>query len=210
MLPTIKKMIKGYQTFREKYAKGENSVMEKLATDGQQPQIMVVACCDSRVDPALILQCDPGDLFVVRNVANIVPPFEKDSGYHGTSAALEFGTCFLKVKHIILLGHTRCGGMMARLNLETVKESDFISKWVSVINADIENNMTADDLAKKALDCSYDNCLSFPWIKEKIANNELAIHRWFFDIEKGEIFAYDPSENAYSSLTKHSLFTHLL
>ncbi len=210
MLPTIKKMIKGYQTFREKYAKGENSVMEKLATDGQQAQIMVVACCDSRVDPALILQCDPGDLFVVRNVANIVPPFEKDSGYHGTSAALEFGTCFLKVKHIILLGHSHCGGMMARLNLDAVKENDFISKWVSVIDADIESGMSADDLAKKALNRSYDNCLSFPWIQEKISNNELAIHRWFFDIEKGEIFAYEQSENAYNSLTKHALLHHLL
>src|SRR5476651_1469906 len=102
----LQKMIKGYQVFRQKYASGDHSVMHNLADLGQNPETMVVACCDSRVDPALILQCDPGDLFVVRNVANIIPPYEKDQGYHGTSAALEFGVCSLEVKHLILLGHS--------------------------------------------------------------------------------------------------------
>ncbi len=205
MLSTIKKMIKGYEEFRKKYVHGENSAMQKLANDGQQAQIMVVACCDSRVDPALILQCDPGDLFVVRNVANIVPPFEKDSGYHGTSAALEFGVCFLKVKHIILLGHSHCGGINALLNPKNIKENDFISKWVSVIDADINEKLTADELAKKALNRSYENCLSFPWIQDRVSNKDLMIHRWFFDIEKGEISGYDKNKQIYSGLTKDSI-----
>lgn len=166
---------------------------------------MVVACCDSRVDPALILQCDPGDLFVVRNVANIVPPFEKDSGYHGTSAALEFGVRFLKVKHIILLGHSHCGGINALLNSTQTQENDFISKWVSVIDADIDDKLSADELAKKALNRSYQNCLSFPWIQNKVSNHELSIHRWFFDIEKGEIFAYDQNKKTYNSLSKNNI-----
>src|SRR5580704_3338754 len=105
------KILAGYRFFREKYALGDNSIMQSLSDHGQQPQIMVVACCDSRVDPGLILQCDPGDLFVVRNVANIVPPYELDSSHHGTSAALEFGICSLKVKHLIILGHSQCGGI---------------------------------------------------------------------------------------------------
>src|SRR5580704_16823482 len=97
------KMLQGYRLFRNKCASGDNSVMQYLSHYGQQPQIMVVSCCDSRVDPAVILQCDPGDLFVVRNVANIIPPYEKDEAHHGTSAALEFGICFLNVEHLILL-----------------------------------------------------------------------------------------------------------
>jgi carbonic anhydrase len=198
----IKRMLKGYEAFREKYVHGENSVMQQLATDGQQAQIMVVACCDSRVDPALILQCDPGDLFVVRNVANIVPPFEKDSGYHGISAALEFGIKFLKVKHLILLGHTQCGGINALLNAHTMQENDFISKWVSVIDTKIDQKSSPDELAKKALNCSYQNCLSFPWINDKIECESLIIHRWFFDIEKGEIFAYDQDKHCYNTLSE--------
>src|ERR1700738_5159286 len=109
-------MLQGYQKFRKKYALGDKSIMEYLSHYGQQPGVMVVACCDSRVDPALILQCDPGDLFVVRNVANIVPPYEIDEAHHGTSAALEFGVRFLGVKHLILLGHSQCGGIHALIN----------------------------------------------------------------------------------------------
>lgn len=199
---TLQKIIKGYQTFREKYVHGENSVMQQLAVNGQQPQIMVIACSDSRVDPALILQCAPGDLFVVRNVANIVPPYEKDSGYHGVSAALEFGVCFLKIKHLILLGHSSCGGVHALLNADTMHENDFISKWVSVIEHDAHNhpNLSTDELAKMALNHSYDNCLTFPWIKDKVLNHEISVHRWFFDIEKGEIFAFDENKKIYNSL----------
>src|SRR3989338_10104985 len=92
------KILQGYQTFRKKYTLGDRSIMQSLAYHGQQPQIMIIACSDSRVDPAVILQCDPGDLFVVRNVANIIPPYEKDEKHHGTSAALEFGLCYLRVK----------------------------------------------------------------------------------------------------------------
>lgn len=198
---TIKKMIQGYKQFRKKYVHGEHSAMEKLASEGQQVKIMVIACCDSRVDPALILQCDPGDLFIVRNVANIVPPYEKDSGYHGTSAALEFGVCFLKVQHIIILGHSHCGGINALLNSTEMKDNDFISKWVSVIDCGIDKNFSVDDLAQKAIHSSYQNCLTFPWIKEKVNTKSLNIHRWFFDIEKGEILVFNESKNKYCELT---------
>ena len=94
----MESILKGYQQFREKYASSDQSVMQQLAYHGQKPETMIIACCDSRVDPSLILQCEPGDLFVVRNVANIVPPYEHDEAHHGTSAALEFGICHLKVK----------------------------------------------------------------------------------------------------------------
>jgi carbonic anhydrase len=119
MESVLGKILKGYQSFREQYAHGDNSVMRYLASHGQNPEIMVVACCDSRVDPALILQCDPGDLFTIRNVANIIPPYEKDDLHHGTSAALEFGICYLHVEHLIIFGHSQCGGINALMNQGT-------------------------------------------------------------------------------------------
>ncbi len=195
------KMLEGYQAFRKKYVLGDKSVMNYLSDYGQQPKIMVVSCCDSRVDPALILQCDPGDLFVVRNVANIIPPYEKDEAHHGTSAALEFGICFLKVKHLILLGHSQCGGIQALLESDvSTQHNDFITNWVSLIKTPEYNSHTVDDYAKLALNLSYQHCLTFPWIKEKVMRQELIIHLWFFDIKMGQIFTYSDSKAEYQAL----------
>lgn len=190
MEESLKKILQGYHEFRDKYVHGDTAVMRYLSIYGQKPKIMVVACCDSRVDPALLLQCDPGDLFVVRNVANIVPPYEKDDMHHGTSAALEFGICFLKVKHLILLGHSQCGGINALVN-NTAEPNDFISNWVSLINTPQCNANDIDNCAKEALHQSYNNCLAFPWIKDKVATHELEIHQWFFDIKTGQIQTYN-------------------
>ncbi|MFI4938548.1 MAG: carbonic anhydrase [Candidatus Berkiellales bacterium] len=197
---TFIKILQGYQAFREKYAHGDTSVMQYLSHRGQEPEIMVVACCDARVDPALILQCDPGDLFVVRNVANIVPPFEKDEAHHGTSAALEFGIRLLKVKHLILLGHSQCGGIHALLNSSASNHNDFISNWVSIIKTSDQEQLSADDCAKLALQQSYQNCMTFPWIKENIEQNNLTLHLWFFDIKTGQIFTYSPLQKTYQPL----------
>jgi len=205
MQNTFKKIMQGYQSFRKQYALGDKSVMQSLANNGQQPQVMIVACCDSRVDPALILQCDPGDLFVVRNVANIVPPFEKDEAHHGTSAALEFGISFLNIKHLILLGHSQCGGINALINSDEKSQNDFINNWVSLVKI---KNFTAKDTdayAKLALQQSYKNCLTFPWIKEKILQESLQIHLWFFDIKKGQIFTYSESQREYQELNPNDI-----
>jgi carbonic anhydrase len=199
MHSTFEKIRQGYHLFREKYASGDNSVMQFLSHYGQQPQIMVVSCCDSRVDPGVILQCDPGDLFVVRNVANIIPPYEKDEAHHGTSAALEFGVCFLKVKHLILLGHSQCGGIQMLLN-DKAEKNDFISNWVSLIKSDKATFHDHDEYARLALNYSLQNCLTFPWIKEKVSNNELIIHLWFFDVKKGQILTYSVDESKYKPL----------
>jgi carbonic anhydrase len=199
MKQSLEKLLQGYQEFRSQYALGKHSMMQQLSQNGQNPQAMVVACCDSRVDPALILQCDPGDLFVVRNVANIVPPYEKDGAHHGTSAALEFGICFLKVKHLILLGHSQCGGIQSLLN-NKVEKDDFISSWMSLVQVAACNPQNVDDCAKAALRHSYDNCMRFPWIKEKVANGDLIIHLWFFDIKKGQIFKYSDADKSYTEL----------
>lgn len=200
MKNSLDKMLKGYRQFREKYASGDNSIMQYLSHYGQQPQIMVVSCCDSRVDPALILQCDPGDLFVVRNVANIIPPYEKDEAHHGTSAALEFGIYFLKVKHLILLGHSQCGGIQVLLDKAKTHPNDFITNWVSLIKRKDGHFQNADDFAKLALKQSLQNCLTFPWIREKVEEQSLTIHLWFFDVEKGQILTYRDSSMHYEPL----------
>lgn len=199
---SFKKILQGYQSFRTKYAQGDQSVMQYLSYYGQQPKIMVVACCDSRVDPALILQCDPGDLFVVRNVANIIPPYEKDEAHHGTSAALEFGISFLKVHHLILLGHSQCGGIQALVENTDSNQNDFISNWVSLIKSPNCHLQNADEYAKTALKLSYQNCMTFPWIKEKAEQKKLLIHLWYFDIKTGEIFSYSAADKEYQPLLK--------
>lgn len=193
------KILQGYHVFREKYVHGDTSVMQYLSHYGQKPQVMVVSCCDSRVDPALILQCDPGDLFVVRNVANIIPPYEKDEMHHGTSAALEFGVCFLKVEHLILLGHSQCGGIQTLFNSDS-NTNDFITHWVSLIKTQGFNRQDPDDYAKLALNQSYQHCLTFPWIQEKVNQQKLTIHRWFFDIKMGQIFTYSDIKKEYQAL----------
>ena len=200
MQNSLTKILHGYESFREKYADGDQSVMQYLSHYGQQPKIMIVACCDSRVDPALILQCDPGDLFVVRNVANIVPPYEIDDAHHGTSAALEFGIRFLEVEHLILLGHSQCGGIQSLLNDNNSIQNDFITNWVSQIKTHHCKSHECDDYAKLALTLSYKNCLTFPWIHEKIAQNKLHIHLWFFDIKMGQIFTYHADQDEYLPL----------
>lgn len=184
------KILKGYQAFRRKYALGDQSIMQCLAERGQNPDIMVVSCCDSRVDPGLILQCDPGELFVVRNVANIIPPYERDGTYHGTSAALEFGICFLKIRHLVLLGHSQCGGIQALLRTDGANPNDFITNWVSIIKKKSSPTQDPDEYARLALHISHQNCLSFPWIQERINQGDLTIHLWFFDIKTGQIFSY--------------------
>lgn len=200
MEKNLTKILQGYQTFRTKYALGDASVMQYLADHGQDPKTMVLACCDSRVDPALILQCDPGDLFVVRNVANIVPPYEKDTAHHGTSAALEFGVRVLKIQHLILLGHSQCGGIQSLINSSAVMDNDFITSWVSLVKSHDPTLQDADDYAKLALNQSYQNCLSFPWIQAAVSKGELRIHLWFFNIKQGQIFTYSEAQKKYLPL----------
>jgi carbonic anhydrase len=197
---SLNKMLAGYQAFRERYALGDRSVMQYLSQHGQRPEIMVVACCDSRVDPALILQCDPGDLFVIRNVANIIPPYTTDVAFKGTSAALEFGVRLLKVEHLILLGHTQCGGLEAALNQDAVAHTDFIQNWVSLIRTNYSQKYAPHEFAKVALKQSYRNCLTFPWIAAAVAAGELVIHSWLFDIEKGEILTFSKDTKEYAPL----------
>lgn len=195
----IKKILRGYMAFRDKYATGDQSVMKQLGDYGQKPYALVVSCCDSRVDPSLIFQCEPGDFFTIRNVANIIPPYEADEKHHGTSAALEFGICYLNVRHVIILGHSQCGGIQALMNKDKMEQNDFITKWVALIQ-DAGPHVNENQFAQQALLQSYANCLTFPWIKKRVDQGFLNIHLWYFDIKEGKVSTYSFPEKKFEDL----------
>lgn len=204
MKRSFEKIVAGYKTFRARYSKDRESLMKLLGTRGQNPEIMVIACSDSRVDPAILLQCDPGDLFVVRNIANIVPPYEKDDFHHGTSAALEFGVCYLGVKHLIILGHSSCAGIQVKTNSLALQQNDFISNWIDQIAVCADSvGADVDGYAKASLLWSHENCLTFPWLKQRIVNNELKSHLWYLDIATAQIYEYDFNSKQYLELSEN-------
>lgn len=205
----IEGFVEGYAKFREQYFEADNTTFAKLVSQGQNPKALMIACSDSRVDPALVMNCQPGDLFVIRNVANLIPPFEDDHHYHGTSAALEFGVCVLEIPHIIVFGHTQCGGIRSLLERSNEKcpPTGFLNKWMELAkpayNA-VENYHQHDSLDEKTVLCgkyslinSYKNLLTFPWIAERVRNQRLFLHAWNFDIVQGVLEEYNEAENQF-------------
>jgi carbonic anhydrase len=202
-------LVEGFQRFRERhFAKGDK--FQDLVQFGQTPKALVVACCDSRVDPALVLDCAPGDLFVIRNVANLVPPAENQGHYHGTSAALEFGVRNLGVQYIIVLGHAQCGGIHALLEGSVDKNESFISGWMGIADAAREqverehanasNEVRHRACEQQAILVSLDNLMTFSWIRERVEQGKLALHGWYFDIERGELLGYDAATRKFATL----------
>lgn len=208
----IRKLIDGFGRFRAHHYEHGRESFKRLVRQGQSPKIMVIACCDARVDPAIITDCDPGDLFVVRNVANLMPPFETTGHYHGTSAALEFAVRFLGVKHVIVLGHAHCGGIRALI--QGINGGDdlgqFIRPWMEIA-ADARTkatagaaNRSATELARAceqaAVQVSLDNLLTFPWVRERVQRNQLWLHGWYFDMDNGELLHHDSADGAFRPL----------
>jgi carbonic anhydrase len=198
----IDKLLQGYRSFRDGSYENSRNLIEDLVTRGQRPQVAVVACSDSRVDPALLFQSDPGDLFMVRNVANLVPPMEEEGTYHGTSAALEFAVLGLGVKHLVVLGHAHCGGI--RLMMDAQPDSTvfkYVSPWVSMLAAAHRRVLAtmgqADEAARiraceqNAVLVSLENLTTFSWVRERVESGELQLHGWYVDIAIPELSAYD-------------------
>ncbi|MFD2239208.1 carbonic anhydrase [Aureimonas populi] len=196
-------LLEGYRSFIEGRYLAETQTYRALARDGQTPETMVIACCDSRAAPETIFGSAPGELFVVRNVANLVPPYSPDGEFHGTSAALEFAVAALKVKHIVVMGHGRCGGISAALSpdAEPLSKGDFIGKWMSLVRPAAEAVganalMTAGErqtaLERISIRHSVASLRSFPDIAAREAAGELSLHGAWFDISSGELWAMDP------------------
>jgi carbonic anhydrase len=206
----IEQLLKGYAKFRAAYFENPHSeLFEKLNREGQKPRTIVIGCSDSRVDPALLFDAAPGDLFMVRNVANLVPPCECDSTHHGTSAALEFAVCGLGVEHIIVMGHSQCGGITSLVTESpALTPHSFIGNWMELARPALEATKklatskmtieeTADLCAQQAIILSLENLKTFPWIQKRLESGQLEIHGWFFNIKEGALSHYRPDEGKF-------------
>ena len=209
----IETLTTGFRAFRDGRFKDERATYEQLVDRGQRPRVALIACSDSRVDPAMLLQADPGELFIVRNVANLVPPFETEGNYHGTSAALEFAVEHLKVGHIIVLGHAHCGGIQSLFNRPAPDEGHqgFIAPWMSLVESAyrrVEGTMPEASPAAKARACeqsavlvSLENLMTFPAIQDGVKAGRLRLHGWFVDIRGCDLQTYDPADQTFKSVT---------
>lgn len=201
-----RKLIGGYAHFRKVRLARERERYEELAEAGQKPEVMVIACCDSRSAPEVIFGAAPGEIFVVRNVANIMPPYEQQGDYHSTSAALEFAVQELRVKHIVVMGHGRCGGISAfRRQLtgepgEPLSPGDFIGKWISLLEPVAESlprtgEETAEELQNKlelqSIRQSIEHLKTFPCVSILLERNQIGLHGAWFDISSGELWTMD-------------------
>jgi phosphoribosylaminoimidazole-succinocarboxamide synthase len=209
----IEQLLEGFRRFHSDHYEENHALFERLTKHGQSPKTIVVGCCDSRVDPAIVTNSSSGDLFIIRNVANLVPPYEISGSHHGTSAALEFGVCQLEVENIIVLGHARCGGIRALMNQSPGSDSrdGFIDGWMKIarnarnrVLARMQGespDMQAQACELEAIKVSLDNLLTFPWILERVAQKKLALHGWYFDIERGELLRYNPDSNRFDAFS---------
>jgi carbonic anhydrase len=201
----LERLLKGFADFRLGYYREHLDLFEKLATEGQSPKILIVGCSDARVDPGILTQTRPGDIFTVRNVAAMVPPAQipPDERQHGTSAAIEFAVRGLGVEHIVILGHALCGGIAALVDGQsgTYASFDYLSTWTSI--ARDPRDQIVRELAGQPRDqilraveqaCvvnSTHNLLSFPWIAEQVAAGKLVLHAWWFNLTEGQLYAFD-------------------
>lgn len=203
------KLMQGYFDFRSGNFLIEKQRYETLAETGQKPTVMVIACCDSRSAPETIFNAHPGEMFVVRNVANLMPPYGPDDGFHSTSAALEFAVQSLRVKHIIVLGHGRCGGVSAALqsDMEPLSPGDFIGKWIDLLRPSAEalseHTLMTDSERQTSLERisirnSIENLRTFPCVSILEGRKKLSLHGAWFDISHGELWTMDPDTGDFS------------
>jgi carbonic anhydrase len=194
----VDELIRGYRRFRLERWPHERERFEHLA-GGQQPHTMVITCSDSRVDPGMIFDAAPGEMFIVRNVANLVPPYAPDSAYHGTSAALEFAVCALRVEHIVVLGHAQCGGVRALLEGAPPTVSDFVGQWMQIAEPARQRVMACNHLHDRQLACehevvrlSLDNLRTFRWVRAALEAGRLRLHGCYFGIRSGVLEVLGP------------------
>ena len=215
-------LLNGIKGFQDSYYHQDPERMKVLSEQGQSPRVLLIACSDSRVDPAILTGAQPGDLFVIRNVANLVPPFELEGHVDGARAAIEYAVRDLKVNHIVVLGHASCGGIKALLGSVSGHkiERDFIGSWVSIALAGCSrylhnpNGKGLDGQGMNELDvttlCQHQhlteraairgslaNLTTYPWIEERIKSGDLKLHGWWFDLETGDLWCTDAENTSF-------------
>jgi carbonic anhydrase len=213
MNKAIVRLMAGFRRFREKYFQEnpEHSVYHRLASAGQAPKTLLIGCSDSRVDPAILTGASPGELFVVRNVANLVPPCEPSTiGFHGTSSAIEFAVVSLKVENIVILGHRQCGGIRALMQETPESSQSFIGQWMGIAQrarqkilsehpeADLETRLRLAEM--ESIKISIENLLTFPFVKEAMTSRQMNVIGVYFDLEQGELWEYDEPSQQFRQL----------
>ncbi len=204
----LHRLLDGFETFRHVHVNDEAGQFRRLAQEGQAPKVLVIGCSDSRVDPAILTRCKPGDLFIVRNVAALVPPRENDGRHHGTSSAIEFAVKGLNVEHIVVLGHSSCGGVRALADPAALHGAgyEFLEDWVGIAGEARDAVDAAgpaggrETLGQACVLLSLRNLLSYPWIKERFDAGRATLHGWYFDLKAGELSAYDPHAARFHAL----------
>ncbi len=211
----IRQLLAGVKGFRARYYERRPDSMKQLVAEGQHPEILMIGCSDSRVDPALLTQSEPGELFMVRNVANLVPPYQPDGSYHGTSAAIEYAVRVLGVSEIIVMGHSQCGGIQGLIRLRSgeAAQDDFVSPWVSIAGSaldpyidqatshvkDSEGSDHWPNVVERAVvRTSVDNLMTFPFVRERVEQRTLNLHGWWFDLGSGELWGLDTTTKMFA------------
>ena len=207
----IEKFISGFNRFQQQYFNENPDLYGSLRT-GQHPHTLLIGCCDSRVDPLLLTGSNPGDMFIVRNIANLVPPCTP-SAPPGVSSAIEFAVCDLEVDRIIVLGHARCGGIRALMSPTprvVQRETDFVGQWMRIaesVAARVKRELAHRDSGEQHHACelasilqSLDNLLTYPWLKRRVDEGKLKIHGWYFDLESGALMAYSARQQQFLPL----------
>jgi carbonic anhydrase len=205
-MPEFASLIEGYKRFRNDAYVKQKARFDALASDGQSPPVMIISCCDSRVDPATVFDTVPGQVFALRNVANLVPPYEIGGGLHGVSAAIEFGVIGLEVRHIVILGHAQCGGITASLSGSDLGQQghSFVDKWVGIIDEARQAVLASntDDpqhaLELETVKVSLANLRTFPFIVEREKAGLLKLHGAYFGIAEGELHVLDETTGVFT------------
>ena len=194
----VDRLLEGHARFQKGYWAQHRALFAELARKGQSPSTMVVACCESRVPVEVVFDCPPGEIFVLRSIANLVPPYAPDAAVHGTSAALEYAMRELKVPRLVILGHTLCGGIRALVRGLSYGKTDFVGLWMSVAEEARQRSLAAvrdpNDIDAICRVCEHEsiraslaNLKTFPWIKSRLADDDLQVGGFVFDVESGEL-----------------------
>lgn len=212
----VSKFLNGFKRFQQHYLGKRHSLFDSLVRQGQRPRALMIACCDSRCDPALLMDCDPGDMFVVRNVANLVPPHVQATYFAATTSAMAFAIHNLEVEHVIVMGHAQCGGIRALLDQQapTCHEEELIAKWLGIAQDARERVMQdlrgspkeviAHACEQAAILVSLGNLMTYPWIRQRVESGKLALHGWYFDMLRGEMLAYQPETGTFEVLVANA------
>ena len=212
MSPFPQSLLDGYRTFRTQRLPTEQSRYRELSERGQSPETMVIGCCDSRVSPEVIFDAGPGELFVMRNIANLVPVYQPDANAHGVSAALEFAVNVLHVKHIVVLGHAQCGGIRAFIDKAApLSPGDFIGKWMAMfikpgeVVEQRDRETMADFIVrieKAAVFRSLENLMTFPFVRSAVERGDMRLHGAYFGVARGLLFVLDPATTEFRSVVE--------